>query len=233
MLDNISGPDAIASTALIEDLKALCSLPKEELSTLAKTFATLSGVLTEADGIKLMSALKPLRVDPEMLQPGLNAAKYVWETWASAGLSKDQVLADFRSLGLSDEQLQNVIPLINAMEGKLGTIRRRQGEKLALGIGTPLITNCAFVVDARTIFKNRKFHEDAGDSQPYYEVDFLLPIVILEIMSELNNKKDTASFVLEERELDDMINILSRAKKRLKIVKNQIARLAISEQQMP
>lgn len=223
MLDNITGPGRIASAALIKDLKALCRLGNEPLSRIAEAFQNITLELGDSDTQQLASALKSLRVDPGVLQPSLNAARYVWTRWARQNLTKDQVLSDFRSLELKEEELKNVIPLLNVMESRVGAVRHKNQESTALNTGAPLIRTCSYAIDARTIFRGSEFQEKLGDRQPFYEVDFFMPVLILEIVSELNNEKETNSFILDEKELDDMITILSRAKKQLKVVKDCVS----------
>jgi len=225
MLDNIVAPDEVATAALVKDLRTLCGLPKEQLAKITEVFAGLSAGLAEVGAATLASALRPLRIEPDVLQSVMGAANYLWDRWARGRLTKDQILTDLQSLDIGDDQLRNVTPLIDVMHGKLDRIRRIQAERGALSIGTPLITGISYALDARIIFKDRKFHEDAGDAQLYYDVDFLLPIMLLEIEAKLNDERHTTSYILDEKGLDELSNILSRARKRLKIVKDHVAQM--------
>lgn len=223
MLDNLAGSEELASSELIRDLRTLCSLDSADLDAIGEVLTDLPEEFQENELRSAMSArLRSLRTDPEKLNTSAKVARFLWEQWARLRLSKDQIVSDLQSLDIPSQQLANMQPLLNAMEQALGSLQRRQAEFHAIGIGTPRIDSAACVVDARAVFQSLKYDRELEENQAYFELDHFLPIAILEIVSELNEDKATHSYVLTESTLDQLCDILARAKKRLKIVKRHL-----------
>jgi len=223
MLHNLSGSEGIPSPELVRDLRVLCQLGETLLAEMAEAFASLPDDITgDSLGESLLPRLPVSKAEPERLSTAFKAALFLWQQWARRELTRAQIIADLDSLGVSADELANVSPLLAAMESKLGAIRRRRAESLALGTGLPQIESVSCVVDARAVFKSPKHDEERGGDQPYFDFDHFVPIVILEIISELNDERTTQSYALTEKTLDQLRDILARADRRLEAVKAQL-----------
>ncbi len=223
MLKNLIASEDIPSPQLISDMRTLCSLSAEELRGIAEAFESIPD--TESQGSfreALFSKIRPLEIDSEKLSSSIGVTLFLWDQWGSLGLTKEQVLADFKSLNLSKDQLTNLKPLLDALQLKLGALLRRRAEAGVLDTGTPQIDSAHTVIDARAIFKSSTYDEDRGEKQAYFEFDRFIPIAILEIVSELNDDKSTQAYLLTESTLEQLCGILDRTRKRLKILNAQL-----------
>lgn len=223
MLDNLAGTQGLPSPELIRDLRTLCSLTAQQLSGIADAFGEMPEELTrEKLSDTLLARLHSLQGDPEKLTTAVKVALFVWERWSRRGLTKEQVAADLQSLDIGAQQMANVRPLLDVMEAGLGTVARQRAETHALSTGTPRIQSAICVVDARAVFASTAYEEDLTEDQPYFQVARLLPLAFLEIISELNEEETTHTFMLTEENLDELGNILTRAKKRLQVLKERL-----------
>jgi len=226
VLNNITGDDGIASPEFIRDLRVLCSLGEDTLKGVAETFGSLPDEPREEGIDDLLTAkARLLKGDPEKLAAALRAAGFLWRQWGRHRLTKEKVLSDFRDLNLTQEQVASVAPMLDAMGRKIGILQRHGAEQGALGTGTAQIDSAICVVDLRAVFESPDYHEDLGDEQPYHHLDHFVPVVVLEVVSELNGDKATQSYLLTEKTLGQLCDILLRAKKRLEIVRNHVPRL--------
>jgi len=223
VLNNIAGEEGIASPELVRDLRLLCSLEKEVLAAIAEAFLSLPDEPAEEPVDQLLLArVRSLKGDPEKLGSAMRVAGFLWLQWGRRRLTREKVLSDLRDLGLTQEQIANVSPVLDAMECKIGILQRHRAERSALGTGTAHIDSAICVVDLRAVFESPDYHNDLGDDQPYHSLYHFVPVVILEIISELNEDKTTQAYLLTEKTLGQLCDILLRAKKRLEIVKNRV-----------
>ena len=223
MLDNLTATEGIPSAELIRDIRTLCGLKKEQLQAIAEAFRSLPEEQTE-DSIReaLLPQIRALPIDAEELSSSVKVALFLWEQWGSLRLTKEQVIDDFGSMNLPQDQMTNVEVLLDALELKLGHLRRKRAESAALATGNPSIASACAVVDIRAVFQSNKYDEDLGDAQPYFALDRCLPVAILEIVSELNEVKSTHTYLLNEKTLQELCDILDRTKKRLDILKARL-----------
>lgn len=223
MLDNLAGPEGLPSPELIRDLRTLCGLDAPVLQAIADTFRNLPDNLTDDVFAKtLAGSLRGLRTDAEELSTAVKVAVFLWERWSGRGLRRDQISDDLGSLGVEDAQLSNVGPLLDAIESKVGVLSRERREASVLRTGTPRIESATCVIDIRAVFGSSRYDEEAGEEQAYFQFDHFVPAATLELVSEINDEKLTRSYLLTEKHLDQLCNILVRAKQRLHIVKRQM-----------
>ena len=225
MLDNLTGTEGLPSPDLIRDLRALCSLGKEELAGIAEAFTSIpEEPTTESIREPMLAKLRSVKADPETLSSASRVLlEFLWPQWGRRHLTKGHVVSDLRGLNVSPDHLANVSPLLDAMERKLGGLQQEGAEHGALATGTPQIDSAACVIDARAVFKESRYEKDLGDTQPYYNFHHFVPVAILEIISQLNDDKATQAYLLTAKTLDQLCDILLRAKKRLEIVQRQLA----------
>jgi hypothetical protein len=223
MLENLSADEGLPSQKLIQDLRTLCGLAGKDLSQLASAFDSLPEDASEEDATDaLLEKLRGITGEPERLGAAANVAIYVWGRWAARRLTKAQIISDLKGIVVDEDQRAAVGPLLDAMERKIESLRRHMVLGLALGTGTPRIKSATCVVDARAIFKSQTHDKELGHTQPYFDFDRMVPVVILEMVSELNGEKATHSFLMTEKQLAQMSEVLDRAGQRLKIVKKQL-----------
>jgi hypothetical protein len=223
MLENLTGEEGFPSPELIRDLRILLSLDAAELDAVARVFRNLPEEVTNEGLSKVLhEQFRTAGSDPEKVSTSLRVILYVFKAWEQRRLTKEQVASDFASLGLSAEVSKKVQPLLDAMAEKIGGFRRDRLEERALATGTPSIDSALCVVDARAVFRASRYDDSLGDDQPFLQVDHFIPVAILEIVSELNDDKRTQAYLLTEETLGQLIEILSRAKKRLGTVKAKI-----------
>lgn len=223
MLDHLVGTEGLPSSDLIRDLRALFSLEDEQVKQFAAAFASVPEEQSEKSFSELLlESLKLLECEPEKLSSIVGVARFLWERWAQLRLRKDQVEADLKSIGITDAQLVSLAPLLDIMGKRITVIQRRRAEASALGTGTPQIDSAVCAIDGRAVFESARHEESAGDEQPYFALERFVPIVILEIVSKLNGEQDTQSYLLTERTLSELIDILDRAKRRLEVVKKRL-----------
>lgn len=224
MLENLAGTEGLPSPELIRDLRTLCGLGRRELAGIADAVASMPQEPTEEDiADAILPKLRTVKADPEKLTSAVRVALFLWSRWARYALTKQQIASDLQGLDITPEQLENVTPLLDAMQAKLGVLQRERADQQALGTGTPRIDSAACVVDARAVFKSSQYEKDAGDQQPYFDFERFVPIVILEIISELNDDKTTQAYLLNERTLEQLCDILERARKRLRLVQKRLS----------
>ena len=217
MLENLIGKRGFPSPELIRDLRTLFSLEPAELEAIARVFTSLPNEITTETMSKVMhDQFRDSKTDPEKLSTSLRVVLFVFQNWEHLRLTKAQVASDLTGLGIDSKNAQI---LLDAMEEKIASFSRDQREGRALATGTPSIESALCVVDGRAVFRASKFDESLGDDQPYLQLDRFVTIVILEIVSELNDEKRTQSYLLTEETLDQLSEILTRAKKRLNSVK--------------
>lgn|GEM_PF-5826950 len=222
MLDNLVGPEDTPSQVLIEDFRTLCGLSSDALRHMGKAFEALRDDFTTGAALRdTVAALRSFEAEPQV-EPSARVALFMCHQWASRALTREQIVNDIRSLGTTEEQLANFTPLLDAMENKLGAFQRREEEEHVLGVGTPHIefANCVF--DARAVFAGRRYDKDLDESQPYFQFDRFIPIVVLEIVAELNDEATTHAFLLTEAKLEQLYDILKRARTRMTVLKNSL-----------
>jgi hypothetical protein len=222
MLDNLSRSEGMPPPELIRDLRILCGLGADALAGVAEAFKSIPDELTEeaiADAIK--EKVRGLKVDPETLTSATRVAVFVLERWERRELQKADIISDLRSIDIGQEQLSNMASLLDAMEQKIAILRHQRIESSTIAVGTPLIDSVLCVVDARAIFKSSKHREDGDDNQPYYQVDHFVPVAILEIVSKINSDKGTHAYLLTESTLNQLYDILGRARKRIVLVRSK------------
>ena len=222
MLENLIGPDGVPSEELVNDIRDLCGLGADDLSAMAKVFAEFgeSIVSNQADALKSIEKnVKAFQKNRKLLESALPASGFILHRWARHNLTRKQILDDLVGIGISDEQRKNISPLLDAMEGNIGSIRDRLLKSNAMNIGVPSIKSATYACDMRALFETNKYEEAQDDNQAYFVLNHFVPIVILEIVSELNEKTTNHSFVLDDKKLEELQNILQRARKRMEKVK--------------
>jgi len=223
MLENIVANKGLPSDKLIADLRAFCSLPEDALLQIRDAFNSLSGDVSEESAASTITErLQGLGMDTADLQTIPSVVIFLWRRWASHHLTKEKILADLRSINIPQNQIENVSPTLDAMETTTEELHRQQTLQFALASVTPRIDSAFCFLDARAIFKSHRHDSDRGEEQAYFEFDRFVPVVLLEIVSELNEQKKTQSYLLTEKELTQMVDILSRACTRLKSVKKHL-----------
>jgi hypothetical protein len=224
MLENLwPTSQGLLPSGLVTDLRTLCSLGKEELSTIASAFDSLLDGASEQDVESAVAErVRDMKTDPGKLSSAVDVAVFVWSRWARFCLTKPQVVADLSSIGTTGSELENVSPLLDAMERKIESLRRQQAIRFTLSSGTPSLKSTICVIDARAVFRGLRHDKSLGEDQEYFDFDRFVPVVILEIVSELNKEETTHSFVLTKKQLNQMSEILTRAKRRLEITEKQL-----------
>lgn len=222
MLDNLVGPEGLASEKLVCDVRSLCSLAPEDLNDVAKVFSQLGKTIVSEKN-KFLKAIeknvKGLQKDRELLRNIPEVSAFILERWARYNLTREKIVDDLIGVGLAEEQKENLAPLLAAMEENAASVRQELLEQTALATGVPIMTNVLCSSDARAVFQEYKYHEEKGNDQPYFVLDHFVPVAILELVSELNEEQTNHSFLLTEENLKNMCNILQRAQTRLERVK--------------
>ncbi len=227
MLEHLTGSEGLPSPEFIGDLRTLCGLDEGEIRAMAGAFAQVRDELSVEDlSQELLKAFRGFRADPQQLATAAKVAVFLWDRWSQRNLTKEDVVQDLKSIDVGSDALRRISPLLDALEGSVQTLKRKRIESAALHTATPRIHSASYVVDGRAIFGSSEFEEDKDDSQEYLQVDRFVPVVLLELVSELNNVKSTQGYILTEKELGQLIDILSRARKRLVNVKASLARSA-------
>jgi len=222
MLDNLYRSEGMPSPELVRDLRILCGLGEDALAGVAEAFKSIPDEPTEeaiTDAIK--EKVRGLKVAPETLMSAIRVAVFVWERWERRELQKADIISDLRSIDIGEEQLSNMTLLLDAMEQKTAVLRHQRIESSTIAVGTPLVDSTLCVVDARAIFKSSKHREDGDDNQPYYQIDHFVPVVILELVCEINSDKETHAYLLTESTLNQLYDILGRVKKRMVLVRSK------------
>ncbi len=224
MLDNLLGADAAPTRALIDDLRVLCDLSPSDLERIGQSVAAAPDEGFDIGALRehIARNLRSLRATPEKLSSVLSVAEFILRQWGKLALDRKRVVDDIRSTGATEEQLEHLKPVLDAIECKIEAFLRTHIERSALKTGTPSISSAVCVCDARAVFRNLKYHKDQGDTQPYFSIDRFVPVVVLELVSELNDKEKTQSFLLTESTLAELCDILSRAQKRLSSVSKAV-----------
>ena len=217
MIVNLTATGSFPSPELIRDLRTLFSLEPGELETIAQVFRSLQNEISPHAMFSVVhDRFRNLKTDPEKLITSFRVASFVFENWERLRLTKEQVASDLVGLGIDPKKAQI---LLNAMEEKISSVGPIRREERTLATGTPSIESVTCVVDARAVFRGSKFDESLGKDQPYMQLEHFVPIATLEVVSELNDEKQTQSYLLTEDTLDQLTKILGRAKERLNIVK--------------
>jgi len=222
MLDNLVGPDGIASKELVNHVRKLCELTREDLSSMANVFAELKESVLSEEGKFLQSVeknVKAFQKDRNLLPHIPGVSTFIFKQWAQRNLTRKQILDDLAGIGISEQQKAKLELLLTAMEENIDAARRELLEYTAIRIGIPKIKNVLCSCDARAVFRDFKYQEEEGDEQPYFVLDHFIPVAILEIVSRLNEEEINHTFLLDEENLNDLCNILQRARKRLEQVK--------------
>jgi hypothetical protein len=220
MLDNLSGSEGIPSPEFVRDLRALCGLGKDDLAKIAGAFEAIPAEPTdESISNALRENTRDLQASPETIVSSLRVAVFLWKQWERRQLGKNDIEADLLSLETPQDQMANMGSLLDAMERKIDALRRERIEANAISIGTPLVDAAACSVDARAVFRSSRHEKDGGDEQPYFQIDRFVPVAILELVSRINDEKDTQAYLLTESTLDQLSDILARAKTRMRLVK--------------
>jgi hypothetical protein len=226
MLENLVAGEGVPSQTLIKDLQTLCALSAQDLAEFTIVFAGLPEDASREDATDaLLKRLERIIPDTDKLKTAISVAVFVWTRWATRRLTKAQVICDLEGIGVAESQRVAATPLLDAMEGKIESLRRQMSLGFVLGTGTPKIKSAICVVDARAVFDSQEHDETLGLAQPYFNLDRLVPIVVLEMISELNGEKATHAFLMTETGLTEVREVLDRARQRLDIVKKQIGGL--------
>jgi len=224
MLEHLTGNEGLASPELIADLRTLCRLDQSEILAMAGAFAQVRDELSVEDlPQELLKAFRGSRTDPQQLATAAKIAVFLLDRWGQRNLIKENVVQDLQSINVGADAIRRISPLLDALEGSVQALKRKRIESAALHTATPRIHSATYVVDGRAIFGSSDFEEDKGDTQKYLRVDRFVPVVLLEVVSELNNVKSTQGYILTERELGQLIDILLRARKGLLNVKASLA----------
>lgn len=226
MLENLRGNKGLPSPDLIQDLRTLCTLDQADIDSITDFIANQPEQREdETDLSERLSKLSSMKTDPEKIIRAVKVATFLLEQWSRVGISKEQVISDLVGLQLAEENIKALQPLLNAMEKKLDSVARKKAESHALKTGTPQLDSVVCAVDTRAIFKSTKHEKDKGDNQDYFQLERFLPVAILEVVAELNDDKTTQSFLLTEESLNQLCDILDRAKKRMQVVKKSLGQL--------
>jgi len=227
MLENIVGPEGVAPEELDRDIRILCALSSKDLRDMAKVFAQFTGSLVSDENKVLKSIeknVKSFQKDRSLLNSALPAAGFILRRWAERDLTRAQIVDDLVGLEISEEQKANLEPLLDVMEENIQSIRNELLESHAMNLGIPRIKTATCACDARAVFRSNRYDEAKDDEQAYFVLSRFVPVAILEIVSELNEQKTTHGFLLNEEQLEELINILQRARKRIERVKARLAK---------
>lgn len=229
MLDNLTGSSGVPSEELINDIKSLCRLSPKDLREIAKVFAQFgkSFFSKQSEALKIMEKnVTAFHKDRKLLTVVLPASGFILHKWAQRDLTREQVVDDLVGIGISDEEKAKLEPLLDSMEKNVGSIRDKLLESHAESLGLPRVESVTCACDARAVFRSNSYEEDQGDEQPYFVLNRFIPVAILEIVTLLNEEKTTHSFLLDEEELEDLCNVLQRARKRIERVKAGLGRMS-------
>jgi hypothetical protein len=223
MMNNIVG-SGVAGDELINDAKSLCSLPPKVLKVMAEVITEhwYSWVSGDENGETIRNLEKKVELfqkNRNLLERAIKVSTYILKQWVHRDLTREQVMGDLVELGISKEQKLGVEPLIDAMAQRIDQIREEVLKKSAFSIGLPEITSINCVCDLRAVFQSNKRQKLSVQDERYFIVRHLVPVVILEIMSVLNNTKKTHSFILNEKDLEELFDKLDRTRKRVSALK--------------
>jgi len=224
MLNNIVGKEGVASDDLIDDVKSLCSLPPRDLKEIAGIFTEswLSWVSEDEDTEtlkELEKRVESFRKTKNLMRKIIPVTTFILKQWVRQDLTREQVMEDLTGLEITNEQKDSTQVLIDAMAQKIDQIREWMLQKTAFSVGIPEITSTMCVCDLRAVFGSNKYKKLGSRNEAYFLVKQLSPIVILEIMAELNDTKTTHSFILSEKNLENLFEILDRTRKRVDALK--------------
>jgi hypothetical protein len=228
MLENLVGPDGIASEELVDDIRKLSGLTPDALCGLANVFHELgdSVLYEEAKFLKTTeNNVKTFQKEPALLARMGRITSFIFERWARRNLTKEKIIDDLTSVGITKEQQKHLEPILAAMEKNIATARAKMLENTVLAVGIPKLRSVICSCDVRPIFGDNKYDEERGDEQPYLVLDHFVPVVTLEMVACLNEEETTHTFLLDEEDLDDLYKILQRAKKRMERVKEALKKL--------
>ena len=228
VLPNIAGAEGVPSPKLVSDLRKLMGLPREQLEGLAAVYGAITTEKLEEDDFDtvLLQEARSVELDLEELLLCLRVSAFVMKRWAAQDLTKEQILQDIRSLGVPEEQQRNVELLIDAIAEKVPLLRAEGAAGIVLGTGTPRVDSAACVIDARAVFKSARYDPHEEVSQPYFVIDRFVPVAVLELVGQLNDEKTNHSFLLTERTLRQLHDILARALKRMRAVATAVERMS-------
>ncbi len=226
MLDNLIGNEDIPKPALIEDIKRLGALEKKHLNSIGNAIQSLSEIKIEGSIIdSIVPELKNTSLDNKELEQLIGVTFLLWQKWALHDLTRKQVDDDIKGLGLPQENFKNLIALFDVLESKLYLMHEQLSEYAeysALHTGTPIIETVHTAIDVRAVFKYSGQHVSRSNKQPSLEIDYFVPVVIMEFVSELNNEKSTHSYLLTESTIEELSDILSGVQKQLQVIKSQL-----------
>ncbi len=234
MLENLLGPDRVASEELVSDMRTLCRLGGDDLRGLAKVFAELGASILseETEAIRSIEKnVKAFQKDRKLLNSALPASGFVLRRWAQRNLIREQVVDDLVGIGISEEESANIAPLLDAMEQSVESLRDHLLENHAMSLGVPRIRSATCACDARAVFRTNRYEKSRDDSQPYFVLNGFVAVAILEMVAELNEEETTHAFLLDDEQLKDMEKVLQRARKRMKRVKDALGELHRSKGQ--
>jgi len=166
--------------------------------------------------------VKSNSISDEDMASILKMGTFLVKEWAIGHLKLDDFIEDFRSLGLTDEQIEqgrNFLKGIEQVKENFYTFTQK-GNTATQSI--PILESIGVVSDLRPVFRSEIYNKDQDDSQGYFQIIDWLPISIIEIVTTQEKKKNVHTFQLGEKELEEAIIILQRTQARLKKLKEKI-----------
>jgi hypothetical protein len=235
MLDNLVGKEGVASDELINDVKSFCALPPRDMKAIAEVFEEywLSWVSEDEDAEtlkELEKRVESFQKKKDLMRNTIAITSFILKQWVRQDLTREQIMEDLAGLGITSEQKSSIQLLIDAMAKKIDQISEKMLQKTALSVGIPEINSTACVCDLRAVFGSNKYKKLGSQNESYFLVKQITPIVILEIIAELNDTKTTHSFILTEKKLENLFEILERTRKRVEALKKYAGHLLSKEE---
>ena len=150
--------------------------------------------------------------------------RFVLKQWSAQEISTEDILADIQSLGHGPERLEETRAFLNALSDVKGKVRSSLLRASYERIGLPTVDDVNIACDVRPMFAEWVYPPSVkGDG--YQKLVGSTCVVVLEIVaSRIGEKTRGTSFQLTEKDLEKLLEGLTRAKKQLEIVKSSLMR---------
>lgn len=218
MLANLLAGEGLASADLVADVKALLGLSPEAVAVIVRVLERALGrELDHGVQVEATRLLQGVAIPPELAARVVKLGFFIAQKAARHRLTVDHIQADLRSVGASDGQMSSVAPIVEAIVAKLEATQRRQRNSFVAQTGVATLASVSCVIELRGVFRpdeadasRRELNESPGT------LESLLPFVLLELITELNDERKTFTCALRPNDLDRMLRVLRRARKRMR-----------------
>jgi len=200
------------------DLENLARLPQRDLDRLRNWFVT-TRTFTSLDWPDYAEGVKKSDLSVEEFEKHVSVIQYVLNRWNAEKLSVAQVTSDLPKFGLKPRAVSKLAKLFGSLEKVGRRVYLDSIRSFHENVALPTIDDINVVCELRPLFGDPAYEAPPMGAE-YDKLFGFTEVMLLEIVaSDSRGGETSATYQLTERDFDNLLQGLTRARRQFEVMK--------------